>query len=262
VTYDLRFENAYSGFLQKTEQTLWEGRSVDEIVTLQATMHGGWIKNPISAVGVIYNRSESGFTVQFQAHDGMRKAVRAHFRQVGDDIAAYVDNCGWDGVFPTGTLMDDAKFTESAATAANGSGYGVYDIVAGVAETVAGLPEDAESITVNVGRLTVETGADLSVAVPVSGDGFIEFKGTGETSGNFTFGKFLTAQDQVVATDTPISALSVTAGEMGGAWCNSSGTLNLEPIQLQWNDERTSFTVQFHWMNDKGYLKAVCAQFS
>ena len=263
AVYDLRFDTAYPRFLQRTEQTLWGGgASLQEVVSLQAKMHGNWIgSEPIPAVGVIYDRTEEGFAVQFQAMQGLRKVVRARFRQSGDSIVASVDRCGSDNA-PIGTRMAETNFTQVAATTADGIGYGVFDIVAGTAETIADLPADADGLVINVGRLTVTADEDLTVAVPVSGDGILEYKGTGETARSLVFGKFLTAQDQVVATDTPIGALNVTAGEMGGGWCNSSGELNLEPLQEQWNDERTSFTVQFHWLNDKGYLKAVAVQFA
>lgn len=227
-------------------------------------MGGGWIGDKtLAAVGVIYDRTATGFSVQFQAMQGLRKVVRAHFSQSGEDIVAVADTCGSDDAPFVGPLMDEASLNSgNIATAADNGQYGVFGVVAGFEKTIDALPEDADAVEVKVGRLRLNVKDDQTFALPLSGDGAFEFAGSGvPVSKSRVFGKFLTASDQIVATNTPIGALTITAGEMGGDWCGSSGTLNLEPLNVTWNDEKTAFTVQFQW-NNGTYLKAVAAQFA
>jgi hypothetical protein len=99
-----------------------------DIDGLSASMHGRWITLPHVAKGVITERTDTSLTVQFQSLDGICKAVRARFRQVGDDVVARAEKAGFADKSYYGKQMPDEVFKHEPATAADNGTYGAYRI--------------------------------------------------------------------------------------------------------------------------------------
>ena len=127
VTYD--FTRQYASFLTSTEATIWENRNIADIESLKCQMKGGWISSAKAGIGVIYDRTPTSFTVQFQCKDGQCKAVRAYFRQDGANIVARADKAGFADEACCGKPLPDEAFKHELATAADNGAYGVCRIV-------------------------------------------------------------------------------------------------------------------------------------
>lgn len=126
VTYNL--SRPYEPYLTATETTIWENRSLTDIESFTGTIKGGWIGTATAGIGVIYDRTPTSFSVQFQALDGYCKAVRVHFRQQGADIVASADSAGFADKAYFGKPMPDEAFGHELATVADNGAYGVRDI--------------------------------------------------------------------------------------------------------------------------------------
>ena len=118
----------YEPYLTGGETVVWKGKRLNDVRELSATLNGQWITLPHMARGVITERTDTSLTVQFQALDGICKAVRAHFRQVGDDIVARADKAGFADKSYYGKPMPDDVFKHGPATAADNGTYGAYRI--------------------------------------------------------------------------------------------------------------------------------------
>lgn len=119
----------YEPFLTAEERVVWKNTDIAEIKAVSATLQGRWIPVRHMAKGVITERTADSFTVQFQALDGYCKAVRAYFRQRGQDIVAWADRAGFDDMSYYGKRMPDASFKHELATSTENGAYGACRIV-------------------------------------------------------------------------------------------------------------------------------------
>ena len=88
----------YEAFLPaSTAKRVFANRRISDLVSMTGLMSGAWLGGKtVDAVCVIYDRTETGFTCQFQCIDGGNvKATRYYFSQVDNDIYAYGDNSGY-----------------------------------------------------------------------------------------------------------------------------------------------------------------------
>ena len=118
----------YEPYLTGEEKVVWKGMRLNDVKELSATLHGRWITLPHVAKGVITERTDTSLTVQFQSLDGICKAVRARFRQVGADIVARAEKAGYADKSYYGKQMPDEVFKHEPATAADNGTYGAYRI--------------------------------------------------------------------------------------------------------------------------------------
>ena len=124
-------------YLAGAESVLWKGMRLNDVKELSATLHGRWITLPHVARGVITERTDAAMTVQFQTLDGICKAVRANFRQVGDDVVARTDKAGFADKSYYGKPMPDEAFKHEPATSATTGTYGAYRLVPSARYSVA-----------------------------------------------------------------------------------------------------------------------------
>ena len=118
----------FEPYLTGEEKVVWKGKRLNDVKALSATLHGRWITLPHVAKGVITERTDTSLTVQFQSLDGICKAVRARFRQVGADIVARVEKAGYADKSYYGKQMPDEVFKHEPATDADNGTYGAYRI--------------------------------------------------------------------------------------------------------------------------------------
>ena len=167
VTYD--FTRLYAPYLTSTETTIWENRNIADIELLKCKMNGGWIASAKAGIGVIYDRTPTSFTVQFQCKEGQCKTVRAYFRQDGANIVARADKAGYaDGSY-FGTRIPDPDLWREIATSDSSGTYGATEIEAfSVDQVVDALPADADAVVVNGGILQVNVNSDTTISTTIS----------------------------------------------------------------------------------------------
>ena len=212
----------YEDFLPSGEankKIIWANADVNEIRALRATMNGAWIGVDCKAHAVIYDRTESSFTAQFQTvHGSFLKYTRYYFRQEGADIVAYGDSSGNSSA--TGDYgLAQTGFRLQVSTAKNNGAYGAYGVevaqsTVATADAYAALPAqyalDREFVTFAV----PDGGATVTNAI--SGEGEVMVTGAGVVSGRL--GGFLTTEYRTVLTNCCVSDLEVVGGTMSGAW--------------------------------------------
>ena len=260
MTYDFTYEP----YLTATQTTIWENRNLADIESFMCTVKCGWIGTATSGIGVIYDRTATSFTVQFQCVNGGCKAVRAYFRQNGANIVAWADRAGRDtDESHYGTRLDDSLFTTALATSDSANGYGVKMIGAfgDVAQTIAALPGEADAIVVNGGTLQVSIFGDIAVTTPISGTGGLRFHGSGELiETQHSFDQYVTTADQTLIEDADVFDIEITSAVFNGGWCSrAEGAL---PYNVTSNLEANTMKVQLQKTFPNGATRGLVIQLS
>ena len=257
VTYDLT--RLYAPYLTSTETTIWENRNIADIELLKCKMNGGWIASAKAGIGVIYDRTPTSFTVQFQCSDGNCKAVRAYFRQDGANVVARADKAGYDDGACYGKRLNDSVFWRELATSDTTGTYGASEIEAfSVDQVVDALPADADAVVVNGGILQVNVNSDTMISTPISGNGGLRFHGSGvivETQ--HAFEQYVTGSNQTLIENTDIFDVEITSAVFNGGWCGRSE--GARPYNVTSNLEAKTMRVQLQkrfgtWNNLYGFI--------
>ena len=99
IVYDISPWQKSESHETTTARLAWPEKALADIVAVKGTMAGGWM-GIYYVEGLIYNRTDEAFQVQFQTHDGGTKVkiVRAELAQTADGVticltgAAMVDS--------------------------------------------------------------------------------------------------------------------------------------------------------------------------
>ena len=210
----------------------WPGKALADIVAVKGTMAGSWL-GTYYVEGLIYNRTDEAFSIQFQTNDGSAKVkiVRAELAQTAEGVtirlsgAALVDS-------GLGTVQPDSVINASS-TPVGAGGYGVKGVEAyGDVYVVDEFPEPPTGgIIVTGGTLRVNISADVSSSAAISGNGRLWLaEGSAATSRGVTYSTALPADSSwvTVVADAQLADLTLTGGVMGGSWLDD-GPRDCEP---------------------------------
>ena len=210
----------------------WPGKTLADIVAVKGTMAGSWM-GTYYVEGLIYNRSDEAFSVQFQTNDGSAKVkiVRAELAQTAEGVtirltgAALVDS-------GLGTVQPDSVINASS-TPIGAGGYGVKGVEAyGDVYEVDGFPVPPEGgIIITGGTLRVNVSADVSSVAAISGNGRLWLaEGPVAASREVTYSTALPADSSwvTVLADARLADVTLTGGVMGGSWLDD-GARDCEP---------------------------------
>ena len=258
VTYDL--SRPYAPYLTSTETTIWENRKLTDIESFTCAVGGGWISGSKPGIGVIYDRTPTSFTVQFQCKDGYCKAVRAYFRQDGANIVARADKAAYVDESSYGTRIDDSNFWRDLATSDSSGAYGAKGIEAfgDVAQTIDAFPGEADAIVVSNGILQVNVASDKTISTPISGNGGLRFHGSGVVAETqHTFDQYVTGSNQTLIENTDIFDIEITSAVFNGGWCGRSE--GARPYNVTSNLVNKTMRVQLQkrfgkWNNLYGFI--------
>ena len=257
VTYDLT--RRYAPYLTSTETTIWENRNIADIESLKCQMEGGWISTAKAGIGVIYDRTPTTFTVQFQCKDGQCKTVRAYFRQDGANIVARADKAGYADESYFGARIPDSDLWRDLATSDSSGTYGAKEIEAfSVDQVVDALPTDADEVVVNGGILQVNVNSDTTISTTISGNGWLRFHGSGEVAETqHTFDQYVTGSDQTLIENTDIFDVEISSAVFNGGWCGRGE--GAKPYNVTSNLEAKTMRVQLQnrfgkWNNLYGFI--------
>ena len=259
VTYNL--SRPYEPYLTATETTIWENRNLADIESFTCTVKGGWIGTATADIGVIYDRTPTSFTVQFQCVNGGCKMVRAYFRQDGANIVARADKAGRVDESGYGSVQPNSAFTTSLATSDSSDGYGVKTIHAfgDVAQTIDALPADADSIVVDGGVLQINVTADTTISTPISGTGGLRFHGPGEAvETQHAFDQYVTTANQTFLANTDVFDLEITSAVFNGGWCGRAE--GAAPCNVTTNLEAKTMKVQLQKAFPNGAIRGIVVQ--
>ena len=256
----------YTAYLAETESVIWENRSISDITSLSCTISGTWV-SATAGTGVIYDRTPTSFSVQFQCVDGAdSKMVRAYFWQVGANIVARADKAardkaeGYRGRFPD-SVFDTS--TVPLATPDSSRGYGVCDIEAfgDTTWTVNAIPQNEDGVVVSNGTLQVNVANDMTVSTAISGNGAIRFVGSGQAiEHDETFGEYVTEEDQTFIEGADVFDLEITSAVFNGGWCGrAEGAV---PYNVTSNISAKTMTVQLQKRFENNSLRGVVVQLS
>ena len=253
----------YSPYLTKTETVIWENRSLADIMSFTCTLKGGWIGAPTTGTGVIYDRTPTTFTVQFQCVNGGCKTVRAYFRQEGANIVARADAAGRGNDGEYRNRLADSVFTTALATSDGGNGYGVYGIEAfGDANwTIDAVPPNEDGVVVSNGTLLVNVAADTTVATAISGNGVVRFAGSGQKiETEHEFGQYVTTANQTLIENADVFDIVITSAVFNGGWCGRcEGAL---PYNVTSNVEAKTMKVQLQKQFPNTAIRGLVIQLS
>ena len=233
----------------------WPGKTIAEIAAIKGTMAGSWMSTHYVG-GLIYDRTDEAFKVQFQTNDGSTKVkvVRAELAQTADGVtirltgAALVDS-------GLGTIQPDSVI-DASTTPIGAGGYGVKGVeaYADVYE-VDEFPVPPEGgITINGGTLRVNVSADVSSAAAISGNGRLWLaEGSAAASRDVTYSTTLPKDSSwvTVVADAQLADVVLTGGEMGGSWVegtqscslyhattNADGVITVQLQRMSWGSSR------------------------
>ena len=257
VMYNL--SNPYAPYLTATETTIWENRNLADIESFTCAVGGGWISADKPGIGVIYDRTPTSFTVQFQCKDGYCKAVRAYFRQNGANIVARADKAAYVEESFYGTRIADSNFQCDLAISDSSGTYGAKSIIGfSVAQTIDAFPAEADSIIVSNGILQVNIASDCTISTPISGNGGLRFHGSGVVAETqHTFDQYVTSANQTLIENTDIFDIEITSAVFNGRWCGRSE--EARPYNVTSNLESKTMRVQLQkrfgtWNNLYGFI--------
>ncbi|MGN0832481.1 MAG: hypothetical protein ACI4RD_02375 [Kiritimatiellia bacterium] len=210
----------YDGFLPKGEAAVvWQGADIGEIKALRATMNGAWIGADCKAHAVIYDRTPTSFTAQFQTiHGNYLKYTRYFFRQEGADIVAYGDASGYTSATGDYGLVK-TSFGLQVSSAKDNGAYGAYGVevaqtTVGTAEAYAALPAEL-ALDRELVEFAVPDGG-VTVTNAIAGEGEVWVSGAGVVAGSLE--GFLTTEWRTVLTNANVHDVEVTGGTMCGNW--------------------------------------------
>ena len=209
----------------------WAGKALPDIVVVKGTMAGGWM-GTYYVEGLIYNRTDEAFQVQFQTHDGGTKVkiVRAELAQTAEGVtirltgAAMVDS-------GLGTVQPDSVFSAST-TPIGAGGYGVKGVEAyGDVYEVNEFPvPPTGGIIINGGALRVNVSEDVSSSAAISGNGRLWLaEGSAAASREVTYSTALPKDSSwvTVVADAQLADVTLTGAVMGGGWVEGSQACGL-----------------------------------
>ena len=204
----------------------WPGKTLADIVAVKGTMAGSWIGNHY-VEGLIYDRTDDSFKVQFQTTEGSAKVkiVRAELAQTAEGVTirltgAALANSG------LGTLQPDSVFSGSS-TPIGAGGYGVKGVEAyGDVYVVDEFPvPPTGGIVVTGGTLRVNVSADVLSSAAISGNGRLWLaEGSAAASREVTYSTALPADSSwaTVVEDAQLADVTLTGAVMGGGWVEGS----------------------------------------
>ena len=210
----------------------WPGKALADIVAVKGTMAGSWM-GTYYVEGLIYNRTDEAFSVQFQTNDGSTKVkiVRAELAQTAEGVTirltgAAIVNSG------LGTVQADSVI-DASTTPIGAGGYGVKGVEAyGDVYVVDEFPEPPTGgIIVTGGTLRVNISADISSVAAISGNGRLWLaEGSAATSREVTYSTALPTDSSwvTVVADAQLADIALTGGVMGGSWLDD-GARDCEP---------------------------------
>lgn len=261
ATYDL--SRQYEPYLTATETTIWENRDISEIESFTCTVKGGWIGTATAGIGVIYDRTATSFTVQFQCVNGGCKMVRAYFRQDGANIVARADKAGRVDESGYGSVQPNSAFTTSLATSDSANGYGVkmIDAFGDVAQTINDFPVGTDAVVVDGGILQINVPGDTTIATPISGTGGLRFHGSGvAVETQHTFDQYVTTANQTLIENADVFDIEITSAVFNGGWCGrAEGAL---PYNVTSNLQANTMKVQLQKTFPNGVTRGLVIQLS
>ena len=232
IVYDISSWQKSENHETTAARLAWPGKTIADIVAVKGTMAGGWM-GTYYVEGLIYNRTDEAFQVQFQTNDGSTKVkiVRAELAQTAEGVtirltgAAMVDS-------GLGTIQPDSVFSAST-TPIGAGGYGVKGVEAyGDVYEVNEFPvPPTGGITISGGTLRVNVSEDVSSAVAISGNGRLWLaEGSAAASREVTYASTLPADSSwvTVVADAQLEDVTLTGGVMGGSWLDD-GARDCEP---------------------------------
>ncbi|MGN0844809.1 MAG: autotransporter-associated beta strand repeat-containing protein [Kiritimatiellia bacterium] len=251
----------HEGFLPAyTAACVFANRKITDLVSMSGSMSGAWLSGKtVDAICIIYDRTETGFTCQFQCKDGSyTKATRYYFSQNGNDIYAYGEHSGYSSSIALGEPL--SNFNLEVSTATTNGAYGAYQIQAVFADSEVALaaePQIAGDISFSGGSLKISPMADMTITNRISGDGRLCVSGNGRVR---KYGLFLGTEPTVLLKNAAVENVTIEDVRMGGGAVSTS----LEPFATKLYHEvydatNQKRTVQAQLLND-GYIKAICVQ--
>ena len=228
IVYDIPSSWAKSDDYETTAARLaWPGKSLADIVAVRGTVNGAWIGANYTVEGLVYDRTESSFKVQFQMSDspGKTKAVRAELVQTAEGVTIRQTGAAIATQTP-GTLMADSVF-DGSSTPKGASVYGVKGVeaYADVHEIDAFPQPEAGGVTIRGGTLRVRVSADVASSAPISGNGRLWLvEGTPAADRTFVSSTVL-PRDSSWVTVLPGASLmdvTLTGGDMTGGWVDTT----------------------------------------
>ena len=159
----------YSGYLPRVNTQLWDGVSVDDIQSFEATFAGRTVGQSGRATGYVVKSGKGWKFVQFQYVDGVEhlKCVYARFEQKGGTVRGYVEKAMFaSSSIAIGTdfaTIESAQEMPALALADDQGGYGIKDLVVTVGgKSAAAIPAAATTTT---GSIELKTGDDSPFTV-------------------------------------------------------------------------------------------------
>ena len=233
----------------------WPGQALADIVAVKGTMAGSWM-GTYYVEGLIYDRTDEAFKVQFQTNDGSTKVkiVRAELAQAAEGVTirltgAALVNSG------LGTVQPDSVI-DASTTPIGAGGYGVKGVEAyGDVYEVDGFPVPPEGgITINGGTLRVNVSDDVDSSAAISGNGRLWLaEGASAAPREVAYSTALPkdASWVTVVADAQLADVVLTGGEMGGGWVegtqactlyhattNGDGVITVQLQRLSWGASR------------------------
>lgn len=254
----------YEAFLPaSTAKRVFANRRISDLVSMTGLMSGAWLGGKtVDAVCVIYDRTETGFTCQFQCIDGGNvKATRYYFSQVDNDIYAYGDNSGYLST-SSASLGEPlvTTFNLQVSTATGNGAYGAYQIQANFADsavTLAAEPQIAGDISFSGGSLKISPMADMTIPNAITGSGRLCVSGSGRVR---KYGLFLGTEPTVLLKNASVEKVTIEDIRMGGSAVSSTREPYATELYHETYDaEKQTRIVQAQLLND-GYIKAICVQ--
>ena len=233
----------------------WPGKALADIVAVKGTMAGSWI-GTFYVEGLIYNRTDEAFSVQFQTTEGSAKVkiVRAELAQTAEGVTIRLTGAAL-AESGLGTVQPDSLFSGSS-TPIGAGGYGVKGVEAyGDVYEVDEFPVPPEGgITINGGTLRINVSEDVSSSSAISGNGRLWLaEGSPAASRAITYSTALPTDSSwvTVVADALLADVTLTGGVMGGGWVEGSqacgqynaatqsdGSIIVQLQRLSWGSSR------------------------
>ena len=168
----------YSGYLPRVNTQLWDGVSVDDIQSFEATFAGRTVGQSGRATGYVVKSGKGWKFVQFQYVDGVKhlKCVYARFEQKGGTVRGYAEKAMFaSSSIAIGTdfaTIESAQEMPALALADDQGGYGIKDLVVTVGgRSAAAMP----AATTTTGSIELKTGGNSPFTVK-GNDATLELK--------------------------------------------------------------------------------------
>jgi len=258
IVYDIAPWQKSESYETTASRLAWPGKTLADIVAVKGTIDGGWV-GTYYVEGLIYNRTDEAFSVQFQTTEGSAgvKIVRAELAQTADGVTIRVTGTAIVANATVGTVQPDSAITGGRiATSDAADGYGVKGVEAyGDVYEVDEFPvPPTGGITINGGALRVNVSADVSSAVAISGNGRLWLaEGSAAVSREVSYSTALPRDSSwvTVVADAQLADVVLVGGEMGGGWVegtqsctlyhattNADGVITVQLQRMSWGASR------------------------